>query len=105
MTYWVIHYSEDTSKKPLHSGPFQMEIQAQRFADENVKSGTYDIVDTRSRVWTRARGEVLQKLTERTHDMDKGRMRVYKGITKFDEDETESSPKRVKPRRRVIKGK
>ena len=77
MACWVIHYADDTNKKPLHSGPFSGEVQAQRYADENVQSGTYDIVSTRSRTWAKARGEVLQKLTEKYHDVDKGRMRVY----------------------------
>lgn len=77
MPFWVIHFSEDPSQKPLHSGPYDMELQAQRYADSNVKSGTYDIVPTRSGVWQRARGEVLQFLVEKYRDIDKGRMRVY----------------------------
>jgi len=77
MPFWIIHFSDDTNKRPIHSGPFSLELEAQKFADENVKSGSYHIIQSRLRDWRRARGEVLQKLVEMTKDIDKGRMRVY----------------------------
>ena len=76
MAFWVIYFSRDEKKRPLHSGPYGMEIQAQRYADKMIRSGSYDIIESKSRIWANARGEVLQKLVDKHHDMEMGSLRV-----------------------------
>lgn len=76
MSWWVI-FLDGESGKTLHSGPYPFELKAQRWADEMVTSGKYDIISTRSRTWEGARQEAKQKVADKSKDASIGARRFY----------------------------
>lgn len=76
MSWWVI-FLDSESGRILHSGPYSMELKAQRWADDMVASGKFDVVSTRSGTWEGARQEVKQKMADGSKDAGIGAKRFY----------------------------
>lgn len=68
MYYWVVFLGD--KGKFIHSGPYTTESRAQHYADENVHSRVVEVIESRSRVWSSARSEVVQKFSELHHNTE-----------------------------------
>jgi hypothetical protein len=76
MPFWIVWFGEDG--KIVKDGSYSSETQAQRIADSKCSLGSYEIVESRSSDWSRARGEVVNKLTYKLKDMSLATKRYRK---------------------------
>jgi len=97
MYYWVVFMDENG--KWAQSGPYPTESRAQNWADTNVTSRKVDIVQSKSSVWSRARGEVARQLTEAHKDANFINRRYNSNLAKTKVEKSEKAEYRGRLRK------
>lgn len=90
MYYWVIQFIEKPGgrQKLFKKGPYSLSAQAQRVADKLTGPGRAEVVETTSSDWSRARGEVMTQLTDRSHSLVLSAEKVYSSVEEVKETKT-----------------